>query len=166
MSEVPAGVEPLKLEYVFQIRVFLKERIRFSPTTPLGGRVYVPAASGDVSGPRLQGKVLPYSGAEWPRGRADHVYEVNAHYMLEASDGTPIYISNRGFNYSRDDKGNPTPYVPSDGFASNAKRYLRLTPVFDVPVGPHDWLTRTVIVGTGVRHSNPDHAIFSYYAVL
>lgn len=159
-------IEPLKLEFAFQIRVFLEERIRFAPTTPRGGRFYVPPAYGDVSGPRLQGKVLPHSGAEWPRGRADNVYEVNAHYMLEASDGTPIYIHNRGYNFSRDDEGKPIPYVPEEGFASNANRYLRLTPEFDVPVGPHDWLTRTVIVGTGVRYADPVHAVFSYYVVL
>jgi len=38
--------------------------------------------------------------------------------------------------------------------------------VFDTPIGPHDWLTRTVIVGTGKRHANPDYTIFTYYAVL
>jgi hypothetical protein len=165
MSE-PVAIDPVNLEFVFQIHLFLKERIPFKPTTPLGGRVYVAAAAGEVTGPRLQGKIIPYSGAEWPRGRQDHVYEVNAHYMLEASDGTPIYIHNRGFNYSRDDDGTPTPYRPQDGFAANPNRYLRLTPVFDVPVGPHDWLTRTVIVGTGVRYANPDRAVFTYYAVL
>jgi len=43
---------------------------------------------------------------------------------------------------------------------------LRGTPYFDTPVGPHDWLTRTVIVGSGKRHANPDYTIFTYYAVL
>ena len=159
-------IEPVKLEYIFHVKMTLGERIRFSPTTPPGGRVYGPPSRGDHIGPRLQGKVLPYSGAEWPRGRADNVFEVNAHYMMEASDGTPIYVQNRGYNYSRDSDGNPIPYVPAEGFAANANRYLRLTPVFDVPAGPHDWLTRTVIVGTGVRHAEPEHVVFTYYAVL
>ena len=160
------NIEPVKLEYIFHVKMTLGERIRFSPTTPQGGRFYVPPSGGEIVGPRLQGKVLPYSGAEWPRGRADNVFEVNAHYMMEASDGTPIYVQNRGYNYSRDAAGNPVPYVPAEGFASNANRYLRLTPVFDVPAGPHDWLTRTVIVGTGVRHADPEHVVFTYYAVL
>jgi hypothetical protein len=43
---------------------------------------------------------------------------------------------------------------------------IRTPPVFDTPVGPHDWLTRTVILGTGKRHANPDNTIFTYYAVL
>ena len=95
-------IEPVKLEYIFHVKMTLGERIRFSPTTPQGGRFYVPPSGGEIIGPRLQGKVLPYSGAEWPRGRADNVFEVNAHYMMEASDGTPIYVQNRGYNDSRD----------------------------------------------------------------
>lgn len=158
----------IDVEYVFSIRIFLKERIRFDPVTPRGGRFYVPPVRGDVFGPRLQGRVLPYSGAEWPRGRRDNVFEVNAHYMLEACDGTPIYIHNRGYNFSRDADGRPVPYAAGEGFASNAQRYLRLTPEFDTPEGPHDWLTRTVIFGTGTRYSgtDEDHAIFDYYQVL
>src|SRR5690606_26694147 len=87
--EAHQAVEPVNLEYIIHIRMFLGERIRFSPTTPQGGRFSVPRAHGEILGPRLQGKGLPYSGAEWPRGRADNVFDVNAHYTLEASDGTP-----------------------------------------------------------------------------
>ena len=149
----------VKTEFVFQVRVDFKERMRFEPTTPLGGRVYVPCTGGEISGPRLQGRVVPYSGADWARGRPDRVAELNAHYMFEASDGTPIYIHNRGFLYSYD-RDNPTP-----GFQIRP-HYFRLTPVFDVPTGPHDWLTRTVIVGIGKRFPDPDHTIFQYFAVL
>jgi hypothetical protein len=42
--------------------------------------------------------------------------------------------------------------------------YMRLSPTFDTPVGPHDWLTRTVIVGSAERHA--DHTVFDYYAVM
>jgi hypothetical protein len=36
-----------------------------------------------VSGPRLNGTVLDYSGADWPIVRTDGVVELNAHYVLE-----------------------------------------------------------------------------------
>ena len=42
--------------------------------------------------------------------------------------------------------------------------YMRLAPTFDTPIGPHDWLTRTVIVGRAERQA--DHSIFDYFAVL
>ena len=100
-----AAVPGIPMQFAFRIRIFFKERTRFLPTTPMGGRVYVPPAGGDISGPRLQGRVVPYSGADWARGRAGDAGELNAHYMLEAADGAPIYIHNRGFLYGRDDEG-------------------------------------------------------------
>lgn len=55
--------------------------------------------------------------------------------------------------------------TPAGPGGSEQQYYFRTTPQFDTPVGPHDWLTRTVIVGTGRRHADPDHTIFTYYAV-
>jgi hypothetical protein len=149
-------VPPIKLEYVFQIRIDFSERVSFA--TPNGRRAYVPAVSGVIEGPRLQGKVVPHSGADYAgNGRLD------AHYMLQASDGTMIYINNTGYLYPIDGK----PIDRNDpSWGGDREFYFRCTPYFDTPVGPHDWLTRTVIVGTGKRHANPDYTMFTYYAVL
>lgn len=149
-------IEPIKLEYVFQIKIDFSERVSFQ--TPNGRRAYVPAVSGLVEGPRLQGIVVPHSGADYAgNGR------LNAHYMLKASDGTMIYINNTGYLYPADgrpiDRNDPS-------WGGDREFYFRITPVFDTPVGPHDWLTRTVIVGTAQRHAKPDYTIFTYYAVL
>ncbi len=152
LGEIP----PIKLEYVFQIRIDFSERVSFA--TPNGRRSYVPAVSGVVEGPRLQGKVVPHSGADYGgNGRLD------AHYMLQASDGTMIYINNMGYLYPLDGK----PLDRNDpSLGGDREFYFRTTPYFDTPVGPHDWLTRTIIVGTAKRHANPDCTIFTYYAVL
>ncbi|MGA3294989.1 MAG: DUF3237 domain-containing protein [Candidatus Acidiferrales bacterium] len=156
-AATPLGeIVPIKLEYVFQIRIDFKERVSFQ--TPNGRRAYVPAISGVIEGPRLQGRVVPHSGADYAgNGR------LNAHYMLQASDGTMIYINNTGYLYPADGK----PIDRNDpSWGGDREFYFRCTPVFDTPIGPHDWLTRTVIVGTGKRHANPDYTIFTYYAVL
>jgi len=149
-------IEPIKLEYVFQIKIDFTERVSFQ--TPNGRRAYVPAASGVIEGPRLQGIVVPHSGADYAgNGR------LNATYMLKANDGTMIYIHNEGYLYPVDGK----PIDRNDpSWGGDREFYFRITPVFDTPIGPHDWLTRTVIVGTGKRHANPDYTIFTYYAVL
>ncbi len=154
-------ISELKTEFAFQIRVDFRERVMFGET-PRGGRGYVPPIGGWIEGPRLTGKVIGYSGADWAWIRPDGVIELNAHYMLEAADGTPIYIQNRGYLYRHDGAGNPV-RAPADG---KAPAYFTLTPTFDVPKGPHDWLARTVIVGKGVRHTDPDHTLFTYYTVL
>ena len=153
----PLGeIEPIKLEYAFQIRIDFKERVSFK--TPNGRRAYVPAMSGVIEGPRLQGRVVPRSGADYAGNGV-----LNAHYMLEASDGTMIYIHNTGYLYPLDGK----PIDRNDpSWGGDRPFYFRCTPYFDTPVGPHDWLTRTVIVGSGKRHANPDYTIFTYYAVL
>ncbi|MBZ5694255.1 MAG: DUF3237 domain-containing protein [Acidobacteriia bacterium] len=149
-------IVPIKLEYVFQVRIDFSERVSFQ--TPNGRRAYVPAISGVIEGPRLQGRVVPHSGADYAgNGR------LNAHYMLQASDGTMIYINNAGYLYPIDGK----PIDRNDpSWGGDREFYFRCTPVFDTPIGPHDWLTRTVIVGTAKRYANPDHTIFTYYAVL
>ncbi|HKJ75067.1 MAG TPA: DUF3237 domain-containing protein [Alphaproteobacteria bacterium] len=144
-------IPKIDIEYVFSIRIFFKERVTFMG--PRGGRGYVPPASGEIWGPRLQGKVVPYSGADYAMFKdLRQGIQVNTHYMLQANDGAWIYIHNIG--YLHHDENDPSP-----------QPYFRMTPYFDAPTGPHDWLTRTVILGTGERRGNPDHSLFTYYAV-
>lgn len=169
-------IQPPPMEFAFRVRIFFKERRLFEPTTPAGGRVYVPPAGGDVSGPRLQGRVIPYSGADWARRHSDGAAELNAHYMLEASDGAPIYLHNSGYLYGRTPEGIPIPAAPAGSQIATAKdgettwtiqpdTYFICTPVFDTPVGPHDWLTRHVFLGRGRRIPAPDHTVFDYFIV-
>jgi hypothetical protein len=41
--------------------------------------------------------------------------------------------------------------------------YFVCIPAFDAPVGPHEWLTRNVIIGRGRRIPSPDHTVFDYF---
>ncbi len=116
---------------------------------------------GEVAGPRLTGRAVPHSGGDWPRIWPDGVVEFIAHYLLEASDGTPIYVHNRGFAYTspevlaRQERNEP---VDPEAY------YARMTPTFEAPPGPHEWLSRSIFVGQAERH--PGHSIFDYYEVL
>lgn len=143
-----------RLEHVFDIEVlFGADRTIFGPLPGGASQGYTPAIGGTISGPRLNGTVVPHSGADFPIVRDDGAIELSAHYLLQADDGTLIYIQNRGY-IVRAAAGEPQP------------RYFRLTPYFRVPEGPHDWLSRTVIVGGGERRSNPDRTLFRYYALV
>lgn len=143
----------LQLEHVFDIRIDFNERKIFGPVAGGASQGYVSVKSGIVEGPRLNGRVVDYSGADWATVRTDGVVELNAHYLLEANDGTLIYIRNLGYVYGAQ---------PERGRSA----YFRCTPYFRAPEGPHEWLNRTVIVGGGERRTNPDHSVFRYYAVL
>ena len=142
----------VKLVHAFDIRMNFLKRVIFGPVSGGAKQGYVSFKDGVIKGPRLNGKLMEYSGADWATVRMDGVVETNAHYMLEADDGTPIYIQNRGYIY------NTQPNAPGPA-------YFRCTPYFRAPVGKHDWLNRTVIVGGGERHENPDYTIFRYYTV-
>lgn len=142
-----------RLEHVFDIEVlFGADRAIYGPLPSGSSQGYTPAIGGTISGPRLSGSVVPHSGADYATVRIDGVIELKAHYMLEAADGTRIYIENRGF-LVRPEAGSPQP------------SYFRLTPYFRLPQGPHDWLERTVIVGGGERRTGPDRTLFRYYAL-
>lgn len=156
------------LKYAFSVAVFFKERIFIDSTRTRG---FVPAQGGEVWGPRLQGRVVPYGGADYA---SNGFY---AHYMLEASDGALIYIQNRGYVKRLDGLSLVMPRPPRKpdepidqlvrtAVDPDAPARFRITPIFDAPIGQHDWLSRTLFVGHGRRYVNPDHTIFTYYEVL
>jgi hypothetical protein len=151
---------PAHLDYVFEMRVeFRPERCMFGPLPGGGQQGYTPCSGGTIYGPRLSGKVVPDSGADYATVRGDNTIIINSHYLLEADDGTKIYINNNGYlvpakpGLARIEHETPQP------------DYFCFTPTFVVPAGPHEWMSRTLIIGTGSRRSNPDHSIFTYYAV-
>ena len=72
-------------------------RQKFGPLPQGSIRGFVSAAGGTVEGPRLNGRVVPNSGGDWALYRDDHTVGFDARYMLEADDGTPIYMMNRGY---------------------------------------------------------------------
>lgn len=170
--QLEAQQSPPRIEtrYAFSISIFFSERVRINGRN---SRVFVPVVGGEVYGPRLQGRVVPYGGADYAGGGM-----LDAHYMLQATDGTMIYIHNRGFMKQLRD-GPPQPIAarvprkpgsPVDqrmqGTAlADVPLRMRITPTFDAPKGPHEWLTRSLFIGHGGRYVNPDHTIFTYYEV-
>ena len=77
----------VKLEHVFDVRIDFHERYVFGPVSGGAKQGYTSVKTGIVDGPRLKGKVLEYSGADWALVRPDGVVELNAHYLLQADDG-------------------------------------------------------------------------------
>lgn len=151
----------VRLEHVFDITIFFgADRTIFGPLPGGDRQGYTPPIGGKISGPRLNGEVVPQSGADYATVRTDGVVEVKTHYLLKADDGTLIYINNMGYLVP----GTPgQAAVNEQGLAQ--PDYFRFTPYFKVPIGPHDWLSRTCIVGGGERRTDPDHSFFRFYAL-
>lgn len=162
-STEPTGpLRPPTLEFAFRIILEFDAgpRLRFEPAFQSARRGFVAVRGGSIEGPRLNGRVMPQSGGDWPRLWHSGLVEFEAHYLLEAADGTPIYIHNRGLAYATP----PTLARIEAGEAVAADAtYCRVTPRFEVPSGPHEWLARTVFVGTGERRGA--RSVFDYYTV-
>lgn len=136
-SEIPA----ITLEYAFSMRMENSGRLAFNGQ--MRTRIFEPVSGGEIWGPKLQGRIVPHSGADFASNAL-----MDAHLMLQASDGTWIYMNLLGYEHSITDNG-------SD--------YFRVTPYFDTPDGPYAWLSKTVFIGTAERYHNPAHTIFHFH---
>ena len=118
--------------------------------TPIGHRRIIDITGGTVSGPKLQGKVLP-GGADWQYIRGDNVSYLDARYTIEADDGALIYVSNQGYRHG------PKEIIEKlkrGEAVEDGSYYMRCTPWFETSAPQHDWLNRTIFVGTGERDPN------------
>lgn len=151
-----------ELELAFRVRLDFHDgpRTRFTPGLATFTRGFVGLSGGVVEGPRLTGIVVPNSGGDWPRMWDSGLIEFEAHYMLEAADGTPIYIHNRGLAYSPPEV---LARIEAGETVGPEETYCRITPRFEAPAGPHEWLCRTIFVGTAERRGGS--TFFDYYAV-
>ena len=144
-EKVPA---PPALEFVFEALILLAPPVELGVIDGARRRL-VSIAGGAVNGPRLHGKVLP-GGGDWQAIGRDRTV-IHAKYTLEASDGTRIAIDNPGVRVAAPDI---IARLTAGEDLDPALYYFRTTPIFEVQAGPHDWMTRSVFVGQGIRHPN------------
>jgi hypothetical protein len=162
-TDLPGGpLNPPGLHFAFRIILEFDAgpRLRFEPAFRSGRRGFVAVQGGSITGPRLSGRVVPQSGGDWPWLWHSGLVEFEARYLLEAGDGTPIYIHNRGIAFATPEtlkRIEAGEQVPAEA------TYCRVTPRFEAPAGPHEWLGRTLFVGTGERRGA--QSVFDYYAV-
>ena len=131
------------MDYAFTIGIELSKATYIGPSNTGQMRAAVYAVSGTVEG-RISGRVVPMSGGDFPLVRADGVLDFDAKYLLELDDGTPVMLHNRGYRWGsaeamdRLKRGEPV---------DPGEYYMRASPRFDVPAGPHEWLNRYLFVG-------------------
>lgn len=159
-----ASIPKAGLRWAFSATVFFADRVMINTIDSPAGRGYTSVGGGEIWGPRLQGRVLPHSGADY------YKTTFSTYYMFQASDGALIFIHNRGtmrrfaapYEPGKPLLPAPAPPAKQEGVWTR----FRATPAFTAPLGPHDWMNRTVFVADCQRQSNPDHTVFTYYEVL
>jgi hypothetical protein len=158
-ADVPARVVAPGLEYVFEVAV------QVGPARELGAadgitHRYVPILGGTVSGPRFNGRVPP-GGNDTQRIHADGRTEILARYLLEASDGAIVQVTNPGVRRA-------APEVMKRLLAGEnidpGQYYFRTTPTFETAASAYRWMLESVFVCVGIRR--PDSVTLRYFAVL
>ncbi|MBB3953958.1 DUF3237 domain-containing protein [Novosphingobium sediminicola] len=150
-----------QMEYAFTIAIKLSgPPVRVQPSVTGQNRAIIHITEGTITGPMLQGRVVPMSGADWAQIRPDGTLDFDARYTLELDDGTPVYMQNRGFRWGSPEvmaaQARREP-VPFDAY------YMRVTPRFEVAAGPHEWLAKHVFVG--VAEKLPEGNAIHYFVV-
>lgn len=138
-----------QLEFAFTISITLSKPFWVKPGVRGDSRAAIFAAQGVVEGPLLNGTVVPMSGGDYPLSRPNGVIDFDARYLLEADDGAIIYLENRGYRWARSpeiaERMRRNEPVQFDDY------YMRVTPRFDVPEGPHAWMAQHVFVGVAEK---------------
>jgi hypothetical protein len=143
--QTEAATAPV-LSFVADIGVEVGEPIAVGETGT-GLRRVVPIVGGSVQGPRLAGRVVP-GGADFQILRADGVMELEAKYVLEATNGALIYVVNRGLRHG------PAEAVEKlvRGEPVDPKLiYFRAAPIFETAAPEFKWMMRSLFVCTGTR---------------
>ena len=144
------GIEAPSTELVLELNVGISPAVVVGPSDH-GTRQFIPITGGRFTGANgLKGEVMA-GGADWQLRRPDGVTEVLAIYSLKTDDGAVIEVDNRGI------------IVPA---TADRAAYVRTTPRFHAPQGPHDWLNKTTFVGTISPNPQGGAVIIRVFKVL
>jgi len=138
----------LSSQPIFSIRAEL-EAITNLGHTPYGERRMIGITGGSVSGPKLNGRILP-GGADWQIIRADGVADIKARYAIETIAGALIMVTSEGLRHgppdvmerlARGDNVDPRHY------------YFRTVMRFETAAPAVDWLNRILAIAKGQREA-------------
>jgi hypothetical protein len=133
-----SAAAPPPIETTPQLQYAWEERVDLAPSQPIGrtGSGYaftVPITGGTVSGPDIEGTIVP-GGADYQSMDRDGVFHVNAIYMLKTSEGSYIKVVNPGV--ARAD--------------AHGLIYFYTQPKFTAGPGKYAYLNDNIFVGRGL----------------
>jgi hypothetical protein len=119
----------------------------------------IPIAGGEVTGPRIRGKVLP-GGADFQIMRADGVTDLHARYVIEIESGQLIYVENTGVRCGPPELMEK---LRRGEAVDPALIYFRSTPRFETAAPGYEWLMRNLFICAGARF--PDRVEMRFFQV-
>ncbi len=150
---------PYELEHICSYNATVQQAEPIGPVAE-GIRLNVYHTGGEVSGPRIRGKVRPVGG-DWFTLRTDGVGVVDVRVTIETHDGALIYVTHVGHL----DLG-PNSYqatldgqVPPDGIP------FRTAARFQTAHPEDQWANRVICVGIGQVYLSVPEVRYDIYAV-
>jgi hypothetical protein len=150
-----------ELEHICSYTATLHQPFEVIGETPLGLRFNAYISGGEITGPRLRGRVRPV-GADWLTVRTDGVGILDVRATMETHDGALIYVEYRGVmdlgpdGYQRVVSGNPPAKVSiqtAPRFLTSHPDYLWLNRLQCLNFGMADFATSSVSYDTYAVHS-------------
>lgn len=147
-----------RLEHLFSFNALLEMDVIGAVAE--GVRVNFRVTSGEISGPRLQGKLRP-TGGDWLTLRTDGVSILDVRVTFETDDGALIYASYTGVadlgedGYQKFLGGEP----PASGLP------LRVAPRYQTSHPSYTWLNRLQCLGIGQAFLERGEVRYDIYAV-
>lgn len=147
------------LEHLFSLRAQLSSPVEVIGAVPEGIRMNFQVTGGEVSGPRLQGRLRPF-GADWFTLRRDGVGELDVRILIETHDGALIHVEYLGLGdlgpegYERFLAGDIPQRLP-----------LRTAPRARCAHPDYQWLHRRICIGIGEADFERHEARYDVYAV-
>ncbi|WP_336980848.1 DUF3237 domain-containing protein [Altererythrobacter fulvus] len=149
----------MRLELALEMQLTLGPRMHIQMDGYTRGAVLI--EEGTFQGPGISGRIVPGSGGDFPLVQEDGNGRFESQYLLETDDGAFILKRSTGIRHA-------PPEVVRKLLAREpvdpASYYMRMTPRFEAPAGPYDWLNRTIFVGVGQR--NPNGSLFRFWKVV
>ena len=148
-----------KLDHVADLTVQLGP-IRVMGQGRAGVRRIIPIIGGDVSGPKLRGKILNL-GADWQTVFSDGLAELDTRYAFETDDGATIEIINYGYRHGPDAV---IAAIARGDDVSPDSYYMRTHARLETGDRRYEWVNRHLFIGVGARKEQS--VLMRLYAIL
>lgn len=146
------------LEHIFSFTGTLEPPLPVGPV-PEGIRMIFPITGGEVTGPKVRGRVVP-GGGDWLTGRRDGVAILDVRLTIETDDGALIYMFYTGVSdlgpdgYDRVSRGELPPLLK-----------LRTAPRFLTAHPAYEWMNRVQCIAVGESVTMELRVGYDVYAV-
>ena len=147
------------LVFIFEAKI-LTDPPQLLHHTRHGQRRIINIKGGIVSGPHLQGVILP-GGADWQTIRTDGTVDISARYSIKTEDGAIIYLQDRGIRTASQEvllRAQKGEQVDTSEF------FMRTSAILEADQdGPYSWVNKCIILSSGVK--TKDHVHIRFFKV-